>query len=205
MCHIETAQKNVHIKSFFIEIPKCVSWCAADRMEVTQHDAGMFCRSLLAAYLRWFGASSGQACHLGSVYSGRWDSWEFSRSPSKWNNESIHMKSKTAFRLNEACNTTMFVCIFLQSSVQTDKQSVISFCQILGLPQEPGCVPHELHEVHHQPAVSALSLHRGVCFAGDAAFRGEVSEACQNWHPESFQGRPSSLFLIRAADFHRTF
>lgn len=53
---------------------------------------------------------------------------------------------------------------------------MISLCQILGLSQEPGCVPHELHEVHHQPAVPSLSLHRGVCSAGDAAVWREVSD-----------------------------
>lgn len=61
-----------------------------------------------------------------------------------------------------------FVCF------HKDQQSVTSLRQILGLSQEPGCVPHELHEIHHQPAVPSLSLHRGVCPAGDAALRRKV-------------------------------
>lgn len=67
--------------------------------------------------------------------------------------------------------------LFLQSCVQKD---VISLCQILGLSQEPGCVPHELHEVHYQPAFSSLSLHCGVCSARDAAFWRKVSKAFRN-------------------------
>ncbi len=105
---------------------------------------------------------------------------------------------------------SMFVCIFLQSSVSKKKKSVISFRQILGLSQEPGCVPHELHEVHYQPAFSSLSLHRGVCSAGDAAFWRKVSKALRSVKKPtpsrlSYRGQLSSPFLICGADFQRMF
>lgn len=48
------------------------------------------------------------------------------------------------------------------------------FFQILGLSQEFGGVPHELHEVHYQLAFPSLPLHCGVCSAGDAAVWREV-------------------------------
>lgn len=69
----------------------------------------------------------------------------------------------------------VYLCIYFHRALF--KKSVISLCQILGLSQEPGCVPHELHEVHYQPAFSSLSLHCGVRSAGDAAFWGKVSKA----------------------------
>ena len=49
--------------------------------------------------------------------------------------------------------------------------------QVLELPAEPGGVPAQLHEVHHQPALPTLPLHRGLRSAGHAALRGTVSEA----------------------------
>lgn len=66
---------------------------------------GMFCRSLLAASLRWFGASSDRACHLGSAYWGRWDFWGFSRSPSKWDNE-------TVYTINNALHYILCACFY---------------------------------------------------------------------------------------------
>lgn len=47
--------------------------------------------------------------------------------------------------------------------------------QVLGVSEEPGRVFDELHEVHHQFALSPLPFHRGFCFVGNAAVRGEVS------------------------------
>lgn len=49
--------------------------------------------------------------------------------------------------------------------------------QVLELPAEPGGVPAQLHEVHHQPALPSLPLHRGLRSAGHAALWGAVSEA----------------------------
>lgn len=93
---------------------------------------------------------------------------------------------KAAFTKNNvllqkcAAAVVLFLLFVLQF---LERQSVISFCQILGLSQEPGCVPHELHEVHHQPAFSSLSLHCRVCPAGDAAFWRKVNKASQIRHP----------------------
>lgn len=55
----------------------------------------MFCRLLSAASLRWCGVSSGLACHLASVCSGRWDFWGFLRSQSKWGSRTVHRESKS--------------------------------------------------------------------------------------------------------------
>lgn len=66
---------------------------------------GMCCRSLLAASLRWFGASSDRACHLGSAYWGHWDFWGFSRSPSKWDKE-------TVYTINNALHYILCACFY---------------------------------------------------------------------------------------------
>lgn len=60
---------------------------------------------------------------------------------------------------------------------------MISSHQVLGLSQEPGCVPHELHEVHHQSAVPSFPLYCGVCSTGDAAFWRKVSKDLGRHNP----------------------
>lgn len=47
--------------------------------------------------------------------------------------------------------------------------------QVLEFPEESGGLLAELHEVHHQFALPAVPVHRGVCFAGDAALWRTVS------------------------------
>lgn len=105
-------------------------------------------------------------------------------------------KINTAFQLKKSF---VFLCIYFHRALfKKDKKCVISFCQILGLSQEPGCVPHELHEVHYQPAFSSLSLHCGVRSAGDAAFWRKVSKSLQgrqNWHPHFFYSCRGQLFF----------
>lgn len=49
------------------------------------------------------------------------------------------------------------------------------FVQVLELIKEPCGIPTQLHEVHYQPAVSALPLHRGLCSAGYATLWWPVS------------------------------
>ncbi|KAK2510956.1 hypothetical protein Q9966_016776 [Columba livia] len=46
--------------------------------------------------------------------------------------------------------------------------------QVLGFPAEPGGFPAQLHEVHHQPPLPPLPLHRRLRPFGDAAFWGTV-------------------------------
>lgn len=155
----------------------------------------MFCRLLSAASLRWCGVSSGLACHLASVCSGRWDFWGFLRSQSKWGSRTVHRESKSwQPGLHDGC------WIFTRSSWQKNQLNkkktqrvyyfiIIFFFQILGLSQEFGGVPHELHEVHHQPAFPSLPLHCGVCSAGDAAVWREVRTDilnCQWTRPNRF-------------------
>lgn len=89
------------------------------------------------------------------------------------------MFTKTNVLLQKCAAAVVFFSFVLQFF---ERQSVISFCQILGLSQEPGCVSHELYEVHHQPAFSSLSLHCRVCLAGDAAFWRKVNKASQIIH-----------------------
>lgn len=43
------------------------------------------------------------------------------------------------------------------------------YSQVLGLLEEPGSVSVELHEVHHQLALSPLPFHCGLCSAWHAA------------------------------------
>lgn len=47
--------------------------------------------------------------------------------------------------------------------------------QVLELLEKPGGLSAQLHEVHHQPAVPPISLHRGLCSLGHAALWGPVS------------------------------
>ena len=47
--------------------------------------------------------------------------------------------------------------------------------QVLELPAEPGGVPAQLHEIHHQPVVSPFPVHRRLCPSGNAALRRSVS------------------------------
>lgn len=79
------------------------------------------------------------------------------------------------------------------------KNMWLLFDQILGVSQEPGRVPYELHEVHHQPAVSPLSVHRGVCSAGDAAFWRKVSKRTSK-HPHFLSSRGPLSFLVMIVD-----
>lgn len=59
------------------------------------------------------------------------------------------------------------------------------FCQVLGLSQELGCFPHELHEVHHQPSFPPLPLHGSVCATRDAAVWRKVCTEIRNYQPIS--------------------
>lgn len=71
--------------------------------------------------------------------------------------------------------------------------------QVLELLEEPGGVPAELHEVHHQPVVPPLPLHRGLCSAGDAAVRGPVSNHFLTYHPRlSWQLDCNRLDLLQS-------
>lgn len=47
--------------------------------------------------------------------------------------------------------------------------------QVLEFPKESGGLLAQLHEVHHQFAFPTVPVHRGVCFAGDAALWRTVS------------------------------
>lgn len=47
--------------------------------------------------------------------------------------------------------------------------------QVLELFEKSGGVSAQLHEVYHQSPVPPVSLHCGVCSAGDAALRWTVS------------------------------
>lgn len=107
---------------------------------------------------------------------------------------------RTAFQLNKAW-VVVYLCLYFHRLLFKNDKKICDFffffCQILGLSQEPGCVPHELHEVHYQPAFSSLSLRCGVCSAGDAAFWRKVSkrfQGHQSWQPRCFNYQ-GQLFL----------
>ena len=57
------------------------------------------------------------------------------------------------------------------------RRLAVCVSQVLELPEEPGGVAAQLHEVHYQPALPPLPLHRGLCPAGHAALWRTVSTA----------------------------
>lgn len=77
--------------------------------------------------------------------------------------------------------TALWVCLLLPEAIICLLTLLSSGCphielemlhlcvvKVLGIPEEPGCVSDELHEVHYQFALPAFPLHCGLCTSGHA-------------------------------------